>query len=81
MDLHVNSKIAGAFKGWTGRGTYKLVNGQYWQQTTYKYSYRYKYRPTAQVWRDGSRYYLQVDGMSTMVPVRRVSSPPDDEDE
>jgi hypothetical protein len=79
MDLYVDSKIDGAFKGWTGRGTYKLINGQYWQQVNYKYKYKYKHRPRARVWRDGSHYHLEVEGMDSMIRIRRVSSPPDEE--
>jgi hypothetical protein len=75
MNLYIESRIAGAFKGWTGRGTYKLANGQYWRQTAYKYQYKYKYRPSARIWKDGSRYYLEVDGMPSMVPVRRTTAP------
>jgi hypothetical protein len=80
VQVVTKSRIDGAFKGWTGRGTYKLVNGQYWQQTTYKYKYKYKYRPVARIWKDGSRYYLEVDGMETMVTVRRVNAPAEDEE-
>ena len=74
MELVTESKIDGAFKGWTGRGAYKLINGQVWKQVQYKYSYRYAYRPKAKIWGDGGRRYLDVEGMADMIEVRRGSS-------
>ena len=74
MEMVTESRIAGAFRGWRGRGVYKLANGQVWKQVHYKYSYHYAYRPKAVVWRDGSAYYLEVEGMSDMIKVRRGSS-------
>jgi len=72
--LYGESRIDGEFSGWTGSGVYPLVNGQYWKQASYKYKYKYKYRPKARIWRDGSRYYLESEGMDSMIRVRRVYS-------
>jgi hypothetical protein len=73
MEIVTESKIDGAFKGWTGRGVYRLANGQVWKQIHYKHRYRYAYRPTARVWRDGSAHYLEVEGMDEMIEVQRGS--------
>jgi hypothetical protein len=72
MEKVSESRIDGSFNGWTGRGAYALVNGQVWKQVGYKYSYRYAYRPKAIVWRDGGKNYLEVEGMSEIIEVRRA---------
>ena len=74
MELIAETRIAGSFKGWNGGNVYKLINGQYWKQARYKYNYHYAYRPDAKVWRDGSRYYLEVDGMSDKIEVKKASA-------
>ena len=65
------SKIDGEFTGWTGDGTYKLMNGQEWEQARYKYRYRYAYCPEARVVQEGGRYWLEVEGMDDRILVRR----------
>ncbi len=70
MDLVTESHIDGAFRGWPGYGVFRLINGQIWKMIHYRYSYRYKYRPVAKVWRDGSKHFLEVGGMDDMVEVR-----------
>lgn len=74
MDLVVESHIDGAFRGWPGYGVFRLANGQVWKMVHYRYSYHYRYRPVAKVWRDGSKHFLDVEGMGEMVEVRRGSS-------
>lgn len=73
METVTVSRIDGAFKGWAGRGVYKLASGQVWKQVQYKYEYRYAYGPTARIWRDGSTHYLEVEGMDEIIEVRRGS--------
>ena len=70
MELYSKSRIDGAFKGWTGRGAYKLVNGQIWVQTKYKYKHHHSFHPLAQIWKDGSRFFLDVEGMKDKIEVR-----------
>ncbi len=74
MDLITESRIDGAFRGWSGYGVFRLINGQIWKMIYYRYSYRYQYRPVARVWCDGSRHFLEVGGMDEMVEVSRGSS-------
>lgn len=69
-----NSYINGAFKGWTGRGTYQLVDGSVWTQVNYLYQYQYLYRPAARIVGEGGRRYLEVDGMRERVEVRGGSA-------
>ena len=72
MELVTESQIAGEFHGWNDGNVYELVNGQKWKQVRYKYRYSYKYRPKAMVFRDGERYFLEVDGMDDIIEVRRI---------
>ena len=73
MELKIKSRIAGEFNGWDGDNIYELDNGTKWQQAQYKYKYKYKHRPIVKIWKDGSKYMLEVEGMSEMIQVRRVT--------
>lgn len=73
MELVAESKISGAFTGWHQDAVFELVNGQIWQQKRYKYRYKYRYRPNAKIWKDGTKYYIEVDGMQDMIEVKRSS--------
>lgn len=66
----IESQIDGTFEGWDGNKTYKLTNGQVWQQAEYKYEYKYAYRPDVVIYNIGGRYIMAVDG--TIAYVRRV---------
>lgn len=66
----IESRIDGEFRGWDGKSTYKLINGQTWQQTTYKYEYKYAYRPEVMIYSTGGSYIMHVDG--TEANVRQV---------
>ena len=71
MELYSHSRIDGAFKGWTGRGAYKLVNGQIWVQKKYKYKHHHSFHPLARIWKDESHFFLDVEGMKDKIEVRR----------
>jgi hypothetical protein len=59
MELKYAKRIKGEFNGWDGDAIFELDNGTRWQQK--KYKYKYKYRPMAKIWKDGGRYYIEVD--------------------
>ena len=67
----IESRIVGAFEGWQGDSTYTLENRQVWQQTVYKYEYKYAYRPEAIVYSASSGYKMRVE--ETEADVRRVA--------
>jgi len=67
----IKSKINGEFKGWNGETTYKLVNGQVWQQSAYKYEYKYAYMPDALIYDPGGGHVMLVEG--TKAKVRRLT--------
>jgi len=66
----IESRIEGKFEGWDGNSTYKLINGQIWQQSVYKYQYKYAYRPETLIYRVGGSYVMHVAG--TEAKVKRV---------
>ena len=66
----VESKIDGTFNGWDGDTTYKLWNGQVWQQNLYQYEYCYAYAPDIVIYLAGGGYKMSVAG--TTAGVRQV---------
>lgn len=66
------SRIDGAFKGWTGDTIVKLDNGQIWQQSQYYYEYMYSYCPKVMIVKKGTSYKMQVDGINESVRVERL---------
>jgi len=66
----IESKISGEFRGWDGDTTYELTNGQVWQQSHYKYTYKYSYRPAVLICNPGGGHIMQVAG--TTAKVRRI---------
>jgi hypothetical protein len=68
--LVYDGEIAGEFKGWTGETLYELRNGQMWQQSSYKYEYKYAYMPNALVYEVNGGFKMSVAG--TMADVKRV---------
>ena len=72
MDLTHEGYLAGDFTGWDGDTVFEFDNGKKWQQAHYRYRYHYAYRPRAKIWRDGGRYFLEVQGMPEKLEVRRA---------
>ncbi|UIP30098.1 hypothetical protein [Photobacterium sp. TLY01] len=63
----IESRINGDFNGWEGETSYQLTNGQVWQQSAYKYTYKYSHMPSVVIFNSGSGYVMQVAGTSTKV--------------
>jgi hypothetical protein len=66
----IESKIDGEFQGWDGHSCYKLLNGQMWEQTEYKYEYKYAFMPQAYIYQGLSGLVMWVEG--THAKVRRI---------
>ena len=66
----IESRIDGTFEGWQGDSKYRLTNGQVWEQSAYKYQYKYAYRPEAIVYRASGGHKMMVAG--TIAKVRKV---------
>jgi hypothetical protein len=73
MDIVVEAHIKGAFSGWERGKVFVLDKGFHkkWEQTEDTYQSHYGYHPNVKLWRDGSKHYLEVDGMAEMVEVKR----------
>lgn len=67
----IESNIVGAFNGWDGSKKYKLLNGQVWQQTEYKYEYVYSYQPDVIIAEIMGKSIMFVEG--TQVEVKRIA--------
>lgn len=68
----IESRIDGDFNGWEGETVVKLVNGQIWQQSSYRYEYHYAFMPDVMVYPSAGGYKMKVDGVSEAVDVRRL---------
>ena len=73
MEKVTESNITGQFRGWKSQRGYKLTNGEIWRQVEYKNKYNLDIvsRPKAIIWKDGSKFYLEVECMSDKVEVRK----------
>lgn len=61
VGLVSDSRIEGEFTGWTGDTAYRLLNGQVWVQSGYRYEYRYSYNPRVLVFYNYTyQVYLMV---------------------
>ena len=68
----IESNIDGDFKGWDGNTSWKLVNGETWQQDEYGNLYANLYRPKVFIFRmaDGS-YKMSITGVEPMLVVKK----------
>lgn len=71
--LYKTSRIASEFYGYDQYNIYELSNGTIWIQTNYYYKYRYKYRPEVSIYKNGTKYYMNVDGMDKSISVEPIS--------
>lgn len=67
----IESQIDGTFEGWSGHSKYRLANGQVWEQSAYKYEYKFSYSPQVIVANYVGRYIMSVAG--THAEVRKIS--------
>ena len=68
----IETSIDGTFEGWTGDTVFKLMNGQIWKQSSYNYTYSYKYSPAILIYKSGGSCKLKVDGVDGEVSVDRL---------
>ena len=68
----IESQIDGDFEGWGGETIFKLVNGQIWQQSTYAYTYSYKFMPKVLIVPVRSGFEMHVDGVEGKIAVTRL---------
>ena len=71
LNSPIESRIKGEFKGWDGKTSYTLTNGQKWEQVESNCKYAsYGYSPEAIVYEAPSGIYMKVAG--TRVKVKRI---------
>ncbi|KMK85800.1 hypothetical protein [Pectobacterium brasiliense] len=66
------SNLSDEFEGWDDDKIYEFDDGTKWKLASYTYSYSYSYRPKAKLLTDGTRYYLEVEGMGVAVEVVQI---------
>jgi hypothetical protein len=59
--------IDGEFNGWNGKRSYKLSDGQQWEEIGYRYKYRRADNPDAFIVRHGEATLMYVDGIHARV--------------
>jgi hypothetical protein len=74
MDVIIEARIKGGFRGWNSDRIYALDKGssKEWQQVEDRSQFRSAYQPRVRLLRDGSKHYLQAEGMDDMVEVKRA---------
>ena len=70
----IESRIDGDFEGYEHGRVYRLRNGQYWEQTSSDYRYRYAYAPETMLVRRTSGFEMRVDRMDRWVRVRLLQA-------
>lgn len=66
------SRVLGEFRGYQGGRVYRLENGEVWQQERNKFEFVYRENPGCLILSIGFDCFLDVEGTSTMVRIRRV---------
>jgi hypothetical protein len=68
----IESRIDGEFEGWEGETIFKLTNGQVWQQTDFQIKIAIKLMPKVLIYKTGSNYKMQVEGIEKSITVKRL---------
>lgn len=68
----IESYIDGTFEGWTGDTVFALKNGQIWKQVSFSYVYHWAFMPKVLIYKSGSVYKMQVEGVDQTITVERL---------
>jgi hypothetical protein len=71
MNGVVHSRIQGTFLGYAPGVVHRLDDGTEWEQIGRVEEYVYRGQPGCRVFWDGERLYIDVEGTSAVVEVRR----------
>lgn len=63
----IKSQIRGNFEGFSGDTVYTLMDGSIWQQSEYKYVYKYSFSPSVLLYQVGSTWKMQVGDITVSV--------------
>ncbi len=68
----VSSRILGDFTGWSGNTNFRLANGETWRQLGTGFNTTHLASPLIVIFRSGTVYEMQVDGVGERIAVTRV---------
>lgn len=68
----IETQISDEFKGWEGETTFKMMNGQKWQQSSYSYMYHYSYMPDVLIYEFKGSWIMKVEDVDETIQVKRV---------
>lgn len=72
MELFKEARLEDESEGFEESTIFELTNGQKWKQIEHYYKYRYKYRPRVRIYKDGMRYFLELEGIDRSVRVEKI---------
>jgi hypothetical protein len=75
MRLVTESELEGNCKGWDGNTTFKLCNGEVWEQSAFRCRSLHLACPGVRVWRLGDASYLEIEGTRELLPVTQMLLP------
>ena len=68
----IESFVAGEFQGFDGDTVIRLMDGSIWEQTEFYWEWHWAYMPRVVVYRSGTGWRMQVEGIRRAVAVRRL---------
>jgi hypothetical protein len=69
--LITESELDGNCKGWDGNTTFRLCNGEVWEQSAFRVRRLHLASPAVRVWRLGDASLLEFEGARELLPVQR----------
>jgi hypothetical protein len=72
LRLVTESDLDGNCRGWDGTTVFTLVNGEVWQQSSWRQRKVYLCSPSIRVWQLGGNHWLEVEGVPEILPVLRL---------
>lgn len=69
--LITQSELDGNCKGWDGATTFKLCNGEVWEQSAFRVRRLHLSCPAVRIWRLGDASLLELEGSRELLPVKR----------
>ncbi len=71
MRLLTESELDGHCEGWDGATTFRLCNGEVWEQAAFRVRRLHLACPAVRIWRIGGASLLELEGVRELLPVRR----------
>lgn len=73
--LVTECELDGNCKGWDGSTTFRLCNGEVWQQSAVRVRRLHLASPAVRIWRIGDATLLEFEGARELLPVKRRYEP------